>query len=72
MANQYSSELTAQRAIAVTLLSRGQATVAEIASHYGLARQTVQRWADGIDVATARADCVARAVKRASVSPDSA
>lgn len=66
MANQYSSELTEQRAIAVKLLSRGQATVAEIAAHYGLARQTVQRWAAGIDIAAARAECVAKAVKRAS------
>ena len=65
MANQYTRE-PPQRAIAVKLLSRGQATVAEIAAHYGLARQTVQRWADGIDVAKARADCIARAVKRAA------
>ena len=66
MANQYSSELTAQRAIAVKLLSRGQATVAEIATHYGLARQTVQRWADGIDVAEARAAWIARKIDQAS------
>lgn len=66
MANQYSSELTEQRAIAVKLLARGQATVAELAAHFGLARQTVQRWADGIDVAAARAGAVARAIDRAS------
>jgi transposase-like protein len=66
MANQYSSELTEQRAIAVKLLSRGQATVAEIAAHYGLARQTVAVWSRGIDVGAARAAFVARAVKRAS------
>ena len=64
MANQYSSELTEQRAVAVKLLTRGQATVAEIAAHYGLARQTVQRWADGIDVAAARKVWIARAVER--------
>jgi transposase-like protein len=64
MANQYSSELTEQRAIAVKLLSRGQATVQEIATHYGLARQTVQRWAAGIDVAAARQDFIKRAIDR--------
>lgn len=69
MANQYSSELTEQRAIAVKLLSRGQATVAELAAHFGLARQTVARWADGIDVAGSRAETVAKAVKRASRRP---
>lgn len=66
MANQYSSELTEQRAVAVKLLSRGQVTVAEIAAHYGLARQTVQRWAVGIDVAAARSAWIARKVERAS------
>lgn len=68
MANQYSSELTAERAVAVKLLARGYATVQEIATHYGLARQTVQRWADveAIDVPAARAAFVARAVKRVS------
>lgn len=64
MANQYSPE-PPERAIAVKLLTRGQATVAEIAAHYGLARQTVQRWAEGIDVSGARAEFIARAIKRA-------
>jgi transposase-like protein len=66
MANQYSSELKEQRAIAEKLLRRGYATVAEIAAHYGLARQTVQVWARDIDVGAARAAFVARAVKRCS------
>ena len=65
MANQYQSELTEERKIAVKLLSRGLATVAELAAHFGLARQTVQRWAQGIDVAGARAEAIAQAVKRA-------
>lgn len=65
MANQYSSQLTEQRAIAVKLLSRGQATVAEIATHYGLARQTVAVWSRGIDVKAARSAFIARAVERA-------
>lgn len=64
--NQYSSKLTEQRAVAVKLLARGYATVQEIATHYGLARQTVQRWASGIDVGAARQAFVARAVKRVS------
>lgn len=65
MANQYQSELTKEHKIAVKVLSRGQATVAEVATHFGLARQTVQRWARGIDVAAVRAEAVARAVERA-------
>jgi hypothetical protein len=66
MANQYSSELTEQRKVAVKLLSRGQVTVAEIAAYYGLARQTVAVWARGIDVATARQEWIANAVRKAS------
>jgi DNA invertase Pin-like site-specific DNA recombinase len=66
MANQYSSELNEQRKIATKLLSRGQVTVAEIASYYGLARQTVQRWADGIDVAAVRKAWIGRKVDQAS------
>jgi transposase-like protein len=66
MANQYSSELIETRAIAVKLLSRGYAAVADIANHFGLARQTVQVWARDIDVAAARAAFIARAVNRAS------
>ena len=66
VANQYSSELTEQRKVAVKLLTRGYCTVAEIAAHYGLARQTVAVWARGIDVAAARQAFVARAVKRVS------
>jgi transposase len=65
MANQYSSELTEQRAIAEKLLRRGHATVSELAAHFGLARQTVQRWADGIDVSAARAAHVAHLVEKA-------
>lgn len=66
MANQYSSELTEQRVVAVKLLSRGQVTVAEIAAYYGLARQTVAVWARDIDVKAARREFVARAVRKAS------
>jgi len=68
MANQYSSELNEQRKVATKLLSRGQVTVAEIAGHYGLARQTVQRWADGIDVAAARKAWIGRKVDQAKRS----
>ena len=64
MANQYQSELTEERKIAFRLLRSGQATVAELATHFGLARQTVQRWAGGIDVAGARAEAIAKAVQR--------
>ena len=64
LGNQYSSELATQRAIATKLLTRGYCTVQEIASHYGLARQTVAVWAKGIDVAAARAAFVARAANR--------
>lgn len=66
MANQYSSELTEQRKVATKLLSRGYCTVSEIAAHYGLARQTVQVWARGIDISAARSAFIARAVRRAS------
>lgn len=66
MANQYSSELTEQRAVAVKLLSRGQVTVAEIAAHYGLARQTVAVWARDIDVAKSRQEWIAKQVQKAS------
>jgi transposase-like protein len=66
MANQYSSQLTEQRAIAEKLLRRGYATIAEIANHYGLPRQTVAVWAKGIDVAAARQAFIARAVQRVS------
>ncbi len=66
MANQYKSELTEQRKVAVKLLSRGQVTVAEIAAHYGLARQTVAVWARGLDVAKARQEWIARQVQKAS------
>ena len=66
MANQYVSDLTVQRAIAVKLLTRGQATVAEIGRHFGLSRQTVAVWARDIDVESARREFVARAVRRAS------
>ena len=66
MANQYSSQMTEQRKVATKLLTRGYCTVQEIASHYGLARQTVAVWARGIDVAAARQAFVARAVKRVS------
>jgi transposase-like protein len=66
MANQYTSELTEQRAIAVKLLSRGQVTVAEIAAYYGLARQTVQVWARDIDVKAARKAFVAHAIEKAT------
>lgn len=64
MANQYSSELTEQRAIAEKLLRRGQVSVSEIAAYFGLARQTVQRWAEGIDVAAARVAYVARTIDK--------
>jgi hypothetical protein len=47
-------------------LTRGYCTVQEIASHYGLARQTVAVWAREIDVAGARKAFVARAVNRVS------
>jgi transposase-like protein len=63
MANQYTAE-PPERAIAVKLLTKGLATVSELANHYGLARQTVQRWAEGIDVAAARKAWIARAVER--------
>jgi transposase-like protein len=65
MANQYTSELTETRVLCVKLLSRGQATVAELGHHFGLARQTVAVWARGIDVQRARSEFVARAVQRA-------
>ena len=66
MANQYSSELTEQRKIAVKLLTRGQATVAEIGRHFGLSRQTVAVWARDIDVEAARREYLAKAFRRAS------
>jgi hypothetical protein len=64
MANQYVADYPEQRAIAVKLLTRGYCTVAELASHFGLARQTVAVWARGIDVAEARRAFIARAVNR--------
>jgi transposase-like protein len=66
MANQYSSELTEERAIAVKLLSRGYLTVAEIAHHYGKPRQTVAVWARGIDVAAGRKAFITRMLRRVS------
>jgi transposase-like protein len=66
MANQYSSELTEQRKIAVKLLTRGQATVAEIGRNFGLSRQTVAVWARNIDVESARQEYLAKAFRRAS------
>ena len=66
MANQYTSELAEQRAIAVKLLRGGHATVAELAAHFGLARQTVQHWAANIDVAGARSARISRLVKAAT------
>jgi len=65
MANQYTSELTEQRAIAVKLLQRGQCTVADLARHFGLSHQIVSHWAKGIDVRAARAAYVARKVELA-------
>lgn len=65
MANQYSQDYAAERAVAVRLLRRGEATVAEIANHFGLARQTVAVWARGIDVAKLRAGWIARKVEQA-------
>lgn len=64
MANQYQSDLAAQRKVAVAVLRLGQATVAELANHWNLPRQTVARWAAGIDVAGARARAVSGAVVR--------
>jgi transposase-like protein len=66
MANQYQSDLNEQRKVATKLLTRGQVTVAEIAAHYGLARQTVAVWAKGIDVAAARKLWIANQVQKAS------
>ncbi len=71
MANQYSSELSEQRKVAVAVLDAGLATVAELAGHFGLARQTVQRWADasGVNVGAARAKAVAEAVQNHAPVP---
>ena len=43
MANQYTPE-PPERAIAVKLMTRGQATVAEIATHYGVHPTQVTLW----------------------------
>lgn len=66
MANQY-TEAPPERAIAVKLLSRGECTVGEIASHFGMHRQTIQNWAKiaGIDAVEARAKWIRRAIERA-------
>jgi transposase-like protein len=66
MANQYFSELLEKRIIAEKLLTQGLVTVAEIANHFGLSRQTVAVWARGIDVSLARREAIARAVQRVS------
>jgi hypothetical protein len=63
MANQYTPE-PPERAIAVKLLTKGLATVAELATHFGLARQTVQGWARGIDVAAMRKAFIVRTIAK--------
>ena len=65
MGNQWGSELSETRAVCVKILSRGQATVSELAHHYGLHRQTVQAWAKDLDIAALRMEYVARLVKKA-------
>lgn len=64
MANQYQSEMGAQRKAAIAILAQGLATVAELARHWNLPRQTVARWARGIDVAGARERAVHGVVAR--------
>lgn len=68
MANKYSSELLAERAVAVKLLSRGLVTVAEVAKYYGFPRQTIQRWIPDLNVTAARVATVAEIVERETAS----
>lgn len=73
LANQYTSELSEERAAAEKVLRDGGATVAELARYFSrlpggrrVPRSTVQRWVpDDLDVAAARDDAVARAMARA-------
>jgi hypothetical protein len=66
MANQHMSDLTEQRKIAERVLASGAATVAELANYWGLPRQTVQRWANGLDVAALRRSAVTAAIWQAT------
>jgi hypothetical protein len=52
------------RLIARRILAKGALTVAEIARHFRTSPQLVKYWANGIDIAAARATFISRTIAR--------